>query len=88
MLIFDSTTILSPFQRAFKSGCFSSASAVSLTTMSVKAIDGASPVPADRLELLPQVHQVGGIDGRRQSNAGGGLCTRRPFARRSFGEWG
>ena len=35
ILIAFETTILSPFQRAFKSGCFSSASAVSLTMISV-----------------------------------------------------
>ena len=40
---------LSPFQREFSIGCFSSASAVSLTTISVKPIAGASPVPATAL---------------------------------------
>ena len=49
MLIVVETTILSPFQRAFRSGCFSSARAVSLTMMSVMAIDGASPAPATAL---------------------------------------
>ena len=28
-----------------------------------------------RLELLPQVDQVRGVDGRRERDAGGGLCT-------------
>ncbi len=28
-----------------------------------------------RLELLPQVDQVGGVDGRRERHAGGDLCT-------------
>ena len=46
MLIAVETTILSPFQRAFKSGCFSSARAVSLTMMSVMPIERASPVSA------------------------------------------
>ncbi len=58
MLIAGETTILSPFQRAFRSGCFSSASAVSLTTMSVKAIEGRSPVPATALNCCRRLTRL------------------------------
>ncbi len=52
-------------------GAVPEASAVSLTTMSVKPIAGASLGAGDGLELLAQVDQVGGVDGRRERDGGG-----------------